>query len=187
MDDSPKDIEITGPPIQVENFEVIKMSSIKLPFFSITIAMMLISSSASASNGTQVIEFPFQEIMYLGDCIQEDAFADEWVTMRTHSFDTPTGVFHSMIKIDFFQMITGLTTGRTWFGANFHNSIIQHVGPGSGSMTRVIVKGVANPVTGDGPKFAWTFHLQVTVTPNGDLVVSKDPDFDSTVKCIGRH
>ena len=58
---------------------------------------------------------------------------------------------------------------------------------GPGSTFNGIVKGVATPVTGDGPKFLWTVYIKMTVTPNGDVVVSKDIDFDNTTKCIGRH
>ena len=151
-------------------------------FVGVTSALLLSISSASASNGIQFSEFPLQETGFLGDCIQEEVLYDEWVLLRTHEFTTPSGVFHRLMSIEFVQTITGLSTGRTWFG-QFHSSINTNVGPGS--TFNVAVRGVADPVTGDGPKFLWKFDLKTTVTPDGDLVVSKGPE--GVAKCIGRQ
>jgi hypothetical protein len=160
------------------------MKSITHLFLGTTSFLMLGVSSASASNGMQFVEFPFQETVYHGDCIQEHVFADDWVILGTHEFTTPSGVFHSVIKLDFVSMMTGLATGRTWFG-EYHASVNANVA--SGETSRTIVKGVATPVTGDGPKFLWTIHFQITATPNGDLVVSREIDPDNAVKCIGKQ
>ena len=184
MDDSPKDPRSPSFRIHIELREVIKMRSITYLFLGMTSILMLGVSSASASNGMQVFEFPFQETGYHGDCIQEHIFLDEWVTLRTHEFDTPSGVFHSVIKIDFVAMLTGLATGRTWF-AEYHAAVNTNIA--SGETSRTIVKGVATPVTGDGPKFLWTIHFQITATPNGDLVVSREIDEENAVKCIGKR
>jgi hypothetical protein len=184
MDDSPKDPGSLGYRIHIELRKEIKMKSIAHLFLGTASFLMLGVSSASASNGMQFVEFPFQETVYHGDCIQEHVFSDDWVSFKTHEFTTPSGVFHSVIGLDFVSVMTGLVTGNTWFG-EYHAAANALIGPGETS--RTIVKGVATPVTGDGPKFLWTWHFQITATPNGDLVVSREMDEENAVKCIGKQ
>lgn len=132
---------------------------------------MALHSGASANNGTDTYEtslnFPGFYVACLGEMVSGDVNIDGLY----HEFDTPSGNHHLIDHWKYTVELTGLTTGRKWFGRGV-SPFVANIGPGETSFFQDIWQ--VRPIFGDGPKIKVHIGFKVTVNANGELVVLKD-------------
>ena len=132
---------------------------------------MALHSGASANNGTDTYETSLSFSDFYVACLGEMVSADVSIDGLYHEFDTPSGKHHLIDHWKYTVELTGLTTGRKWFGRG-GSPLVSNVGPGETLFFQD--NWQVRPIFGDGPKIKVHVRFKVTVNANGELVVLND-------------
>ena len=159
-----------------------KRASKTFTFLATAVAMLFITS-ASANNGIQRYDFEFDEGPAWIECLGEFVNLHHEVSVATHDFVTPSGIFHLIDNWHDTVTAIGLSTSYVWVGHNV-SPFQMNIGPSE--VNQYVFKGVAEPVIGDGPKLFINTLFKVTVNANGVLVVDRPVEpFSDRIRCLG--
>jgi hypothetical protein len=132
---------------------------------------LALNSGVSANNGTDKYEtslsFPGFYVACLGEMVSGDVLIDGLY----HEFDTPSGNYHLIDHWKYTVELTGLTSGRKWFGRGV-SPYVANIGPSEAFQFQD--NWMVRPVFGDGPKIRVHIRFKITVNANGELVVLID-------------
>lgn len=161
---------------------------------SVTILLLMAGvASAGAPNGIQHIEesFDWPEQGFYIPCLDDTLNGTIHYTLRTHSFQTPSGTAHMIESFYGIGYIFSKTTGNTWI-VRFAIPINGNSKIEQGQNYKLVQRENYIPDEGNGRHFFIESWYNLNVDANGELKVEREVPAASSVfpddytRCVGK-
>jgi hypothetical protein len=151
---------------------------------AVGLASMFVGGTTVAGDppAMQVDEFEFSIDNVYVPCLGEMYTAHERVTVRSHQFRTPTGVYHLVDQMQLELTLQG--PGGTYFGIAMA-PLVRNGKVGQASVQQSLVRAALKPIDHDGTVLLAQTEYKLTFDANERLVVLRDSmGTEDWVRCV---
>lgn len=159
-------------------------------------ALLLLAGIATAKSPRGIHQedwsFDWPDDGFYFSCLNDTLYGTVYVTTRSHSFETPSGVVHLVESFFGTGYIYSKTTGRTWT-QRFAIPGTMSAKVGNGTVVQWVDNENYIPDEPGGQHFFIRVTYKLTVNANGDLVVERERPEGAAVfpddysRCTGNH